>query len=117
MGIVVKRLVHRLPAITAELRPKASAVVKKTTFDIEGDGKQRAPIKDGGLRGSIQGLMVNDLRGEVTVGVAYGARIEFGFNGDDSLGRTYHQAAQPYLTPASETAAGPFYHAMGAIFA
>ncbi len=30
----------------------------------------------------------------------YARRIEYGFVGQDSLGRTYHQAAQPYMRPA-----------------
>lgn len=32
----------------------------------------------------------------------YARRIEFGFVGTDSLGRHYHQAAQPYMRPAFE---------------
>jgi HK97 gp10 family phage protein len=31
---------------------------------------------------------------------AYARRIELGFMGTDKLGRTYHQAAQPYMRPA-----------------
>jgi bacteriophage HK97-gp10 putative tail-component len=31
---------------------------------------------------------------------AYARRIEYGFIGQDKLGRTYHQAAQPYMRPA-----------------
>ena len=30
----------------------------------------------------------------------YARRIELGYNDTDSLGRTYHQPAQPYLRPA-----------------
>lgn len=39
---------------------------------------------------------------EVLVGtdVPYGPRIEYGFAGQDKLGRTYHQAPRPYLRPA-----------------
>lgn len=33
---------------------------------------------------------------------AYARRIELGFVGQDSLGRNYHQAAQPYMAPAYE---------------
>lgn len=33
-------------------------------------------------------------------GAPYGRRIEFGFNQADSLGRVFHQPAQPYLRPA-----------------
>jgi len=34
---------------------------------------------------------------------AYARRIEYGFIGQDSLGRNYHQAAQPYMRPAADT--------------
>lgn len=34
--------------------------------------------------------------------VEYARRIEYGFNGTDSLGRQYSQAAQPYLRPAAD---------------
>lgn len=37
---------------------------------------------------------------DVGTDVPYAARIEYGFAGRDSLGRFYHQAAQPYLRPA-----------------
>jgi hypothetical protein len=33
----------------------------------------------------------------------YARRIEYGFVGQDSLGRNYHQAAQPYMRPAVDT--------------
>lgn len=33
----------------------------------------------------------------------YARRIEFGFMGTDRLGRTYHQAAQPFMRPAFDT--------------
>lgn len=32
----------------------------------------------------------------------YARRIEFGFIGPDSLGRVYHQSAQPFMRPAFE---------------
>lgn len=35
--------------------------------------------------------------------VEYARRIEFGFEGPDALGRTYHQPAQPYMRPAVDT--------------
>ena len=34
---------------------------------------------------------------------AYARRIEYGFVGQDSLGRTYNQAAQPYMRPAFDS--------------
>ncbi len=35
-------------------------------------------------------------------GVAYGRRIELGFQGKDSLGRSFGQPPYPYLRPAAE---------------
>jgi hypothetical protein len=32
--------------------------------------------------------------------VVYAARLEFGYEGTDSLGRSYHQSAQPHVRPA-----------------
>lgn len=32
--------------------------------------------------------------------LSYALRIEFGFKGTDSLGRSFNQAAQPYMRPA-----------------
>lgn len=67
----------------------------------------------GGLEGSTTG---GDIGGqatgpdwaEVSVGtnVEYAARREFGFEGTDSLGRTYHDPATPYLRPAIESEKG-----------
>ena len=39
---------------------------------------------------------------EVLIGtdVPYAARLEYGYVGPDSLGRTFHQPARPYLRPA-----------------
>lgn len=34
---------------------------------------------------------------------AYARRIEYGFMGTDKMGRTYHQAAQPYMRPAIDS--------------
>ena len=67
---------------------------------VQNDAKRRAPFKTGTLKKSIH----TEPRGShaVSVGtdVPYAARIEFGFAGTDSRGRTYNQAAQPYLRPA-----------------
>ena len=36
----------------------------------------------------------------------YARRIEYGFIGQDSLGRNFHQAAQPYMRPAYDAKQG-----------
>ena len=40
---------------------------------------------------------------KVGTSVVYAARVEFGFDGQDSLGRTYNQPAKPYLRTIFET--------------
>lgn len=69
---------------------------------VANDAKARAPYRTGTLRRSISVESLGP--GDVRVGSSapYAARIEFGFVGADSLGRNYHQAAQPYLRPAFE---------------
>lgn len=79
--------------------------------------KQKAAVLAGNLRRSIHvggfgdglespstGTDIGPAPGShvVAVGtnVVYAKRIEFGFAGTDSLGRTFHQPAQPYLRPA-----------------
>lgn len=75
------------------------------------------PVDTGHLRDSIHAELVeaSDTRATVNVMPAYdepnkygfeppyARRIEFGFVGQDSLGRNYHQAAQPYMRPAWDT--------------
>jgi HK97 gp10 family phage protein len=108
VGIVVRHLKHELPHIQAELRSKASAVVRKTAFDIEADAKGRAPVDTGALRASIATQVESDLRASVNVGVSYGAYVEYG---------TVRAPAQPYLTPAANAALLSFVQALKGIFA
>lgn len=52
----------------------------------------------------FRSIHIEDVKGELAVAIGtdveYARRIEFGFAGIDSRGRTYNQAAQPYLRPA-----------------
>ena len=67
---------------------------------IANEAKRRAPYKTGTLRRDIRPEIVE--AGVVVVGtsVPYARRLEFGFIGKDSRGRSYHQAARPFLRPA-----------------
>lgn len=60
------------------------------------------PAQDGARYSDIGGAHNDRSNAEVHVGtdVPYARRIEFGFMGQDRLGRTYHQTARPYLRPA-----------------
>lgn len=91
---------------------------------IQNGAKRRAAYRTGNLRrsihigghedlapdnagvintaGQVSQPVVRSESAEVFVGtnVEYARRIEYGFQGADSLGRTFDQAAQPYLRPA-----------------
>lgn len=105
---------------------------------VANDAKRNAPIVTGTLRRSIHigghteltpdftsGEGYDDIGGNVVgpagatllVGtdLAYAARIEFGFMGADSLGRTFHQAAQPYLRPAWDANLGRLEETVSAV--
>lgn len=75
------------------------------------------PVDTGHLRESIHAELVEATDTLTVVAVtpayedpnpygfepAYARRIEYGFAGADSLGRVYHQAAQPYMRPAFDS--------------
>jgi HK97 gp10 family phage protein len=71
---------------------------------FEAEAKEIVPVDTGALRDSIHTESVIDNPEEQQLAIdpdtPYAARIEFGFVGVDSLGRHYHQAAQPYMRPA-----------------
>jgi HK97 gp10 family phage protein len=80
-----------------------AAALRSGGLLVEADAKRRAPYRTGTLRRSIHTEVdAGGGQAEATVGtdVPYGARIEFGFEGKDALGRQYHQPARPYLRPA-----------------
>lgn len=78
------------------------------------EAQMLAPVDTGNLRDAIHAETLEDEPERQTMQVApfveagnewgfdpaYARRIEYGFIGPDSLGRVYHQAAQPYMRPA-----------------
>ena len=66
---------------------------------VEGQAVNLTPVDTGNLKSSITHQVGAD-EARVGTNVEYAARLEFGFNDTDSLGRRYNQPAQPYLRPA-----------------
>ena len=78
------------------------------------EAKALVPVDTGHLQDSIHAELLEQTDTRTVVAVtpayeesnpygfepAYARRIEYGFMGTDSLGRSYHQAAQPYMRPA-----------------
>lgn len=61
-----------------------------------------ANLNPDGVAGKVSDPEIDDNSVAVFVGtdVEYARRIEYGFEGADRLGRTFHQPAQAYLRPA-----------------
>ncbi len=119
-------LVRKLNALGAAARGQAlERALVAGALIVQNAAKQRAPYRTGNLRRSIhigghEDLAPDHTGIERTTGnpvppperngtevavyvgtnVEYARRIEYGFSGADALGRTYNQAAQPYLRPA-----------------
>ena len=99
--------------------------LKKQAFKIELLAKESVPVDTGRLRASIStnwagsGMSEGKTGGQAEAGdgagqpqgpkelvyvvgtnVKYARRIEFGFVGEDSLGRKINQPGKPYLFPA-----------------
>lgn len=105
-----------LDKMTAELRPKTSALVKKYSYLVAGSAAKRAPYKTGYLSQSIKPRMLDELTYRVEDGTEYGLRHELGFHGEDSLGRHYSYAGRPFMLPALEEYRREFTGALGELF-
>ncbi len=107
-----------LDKITAELRPRASDVVQTYGILVASDYARGVPVISGNLKNSItsESHLEQDLLYIAQDGTEYGARVELGFHGEDSLGRNYNQAAQPALVPAVEKWREKFYQAFETLF-
>lgn len=82
----------------------ASAVVRKTLLQIEGDAKSFAPVDTGNLRNSIGVDLDQDgLGGGVGPSASYGAFVEFG---------TARTGPQAYMGPALDRHSGEFEDAL-----
>ena len=89
-AFVVGKAAHYCPVKTANLANSINYATSKT---------------QGGLSGNTDGTSLERALEKMTVkvgtNVVYAARIEFGFSGKDSLGRSVNQGATPFLRAAS----------------
>jgi|SRR5882724_243987 len=110
LSLKVKRLI-------AAAREGLKFGVSEAAFIIETEAKSLVPVQTGNLRESIHTVQLVDEPEKQVMGVtpgypagnrygfdpAYARRIEFGFIGPDSMGRTFHQPAQSYMRAAHDT--------------
>lgn len=107
-------------ALMAKARAAAGDAVDAIASRVEQTAKSLVPVDTGRLQEAIHTETVRDDATARVVQVtpafeasnpwgfdpAYARRIELGFIGTDSLGRVYHQQAQPYMRPAWDEQSG-----------
>jgi HK97 gp10 family phage protein len=96
--------VAALDAMIARMAAVGPIAVRQGALMMQRAGMARTPVKQGTLRRSWQTGDVYGSLGVYAVQVGptavYARRIELGFKGADSLGRTYNQQPKPYVRPA-----------------
>ncbi len=106
--------------LEALIVPRLIKAVDDATQAVLETSQTLVPVDTGHLRDSIHAELVDATETKISVVVTpayedpnpygfeppYARRIEYGFSGQDSLGRNYHQAAQPYMRPAWDSKQG-----------
>lgn len=83
----------KLRAYTSSLPGRAEKLAASLAAKIEAGAKERAPVRTGALRNSIQAQQQAAAVWLVLVGVQYGLWVEVG---------THRMSAQPYFIPSIE---------------
>jgi HK97 gp10 family phage protein len=106
-GGLAQLLDTKVKYIQRALKDGLENIVSVGAFPIENEAKALAPVKTGTLMRSIHTEIevASPTRATAKIGpsVPYGARLEYGFVGTDSLGRHYNQGPHPYMRPAFES--------------
>lgn len=112
------KLMVRAEAAAIEAVTTGGALIERNAkLNFEGNhakgephvGGDKPNVVTGTLRRSIhsepvQKIGLGSYQVKVGPSVLYGRRVELGFTGTDSLGRSFNQRAYPYFTPAFEAA-------------
>lgn len=105
-GGLAQLLDTKVKYIQRALKDGLENIVSVGAMPIENEAKALAPVKTGTLMRSIhteiEVLSASRAQAKIGPSVPYGARLEYGFVGTDSLGRHYNQGPQPYMRPAFE---------------
>jgi hypothetical protein len=105
MGVSVTAT-SRFAAIADALGEQARAIAEESARDLQGEIQRN--ILAQGLVDSTAYLQswgsapeqTGDYEYTVSSDSAYGPRLNYGFSGEDALGRTYNQPARPHVEPA-----------------
>lgn len=103
----LKRLAQQLDNAADTTKARASVVVRKTAFDIQGDSMAFAPVDTGNLRNShTVEVGTGGLTASVGPTAAYAPFVELG---------TTKMAPQPFLGPATDRRTPAFVAAMAQV--
>lgn len=91
----IDRVIKNIDKYGAEVQDKIKQVLADGGMKIQTEAQNRAPVRTGTLRASIE-YKPNGLQVEVVAGVDYASFVEFG---------TRFMEPQPFLTPAFELVA------------
>ena len=95
-----------LEVFAEKAKSKRKPALEAGAVIIVNEARRRVRVDTHDLQRSIEKETVVENDEEVVTVVGpnapYGRRIELGFTGTDSLGRTYNQPPYPYLRPAYE---------------
>lgn len=89
-----------------EIRYSVQRALRKAAITMGLNVFTRAPVDTGRLKGSITHSVGNG-EAEVFTNVEYAPRVEYGFKGQDSLGRAINQKPQPFFRNGAKASEGP----------
>lgn len=91
----IDKVIENIDKYNDEIQNKIKQVLADGGMKIQTEAQNRAPVRTGALRASIE-YKPNELQVEVVAGVDYASFVEFG---------TRFMEPQPFLTPAFELVA------------
>ncbi len=92
-------------SIKSGLHKAVDRALYKSTLHLQGEIKGESPVLSGHLRGSVDmGIEPSRLEGEVSTNLEYAMRIEYGFKGEDILGRNFNQKPNPFFRRGAKNA-------------
>lgn len=99
-------VMQRLERIRGEVGTKTETSLEKSASWAQRAVKVLAPVDTGAYRDSIMLEQVGPTHFEIYSDAPYGARLEYGFDGVDSLGRRVSQAPRPHWGPVADVLPG-----------
>ena len=110
INITFQTIFNKLNVFPALLKKNAINEAQRSAEECAQIARSLVPVDTGALKSSIRVERDEELGWSVVVGdgddTTYGHFVEYG---------TVHQAAQPYMTPASEQTRSPFLIHMGEV--